>query len=118
LQRRFAVDVPQAVRVVHLATALYDGLVGPRMSTPEADARRELEWAANVHEIGMMISHHDHHRHSAYLMGHVDAPGFSQSQQRHLGLLLLAQRGGLRKVEAELPGALPATGHHHVSCPQ
>ncbi len=105
LQRRFAVDVPQAVRVVHLATALYDGLVGPRMSTLEADARRELEWAANVHEIGMMISHHDHHRHSAYLMGHVDAPGFSQSQQRHLGLLLLAQRGGLRKVEAELADA-------------
>lgn len=105
LQQRFGVDVPQALRVARLATALFDGLVGPRMSTTEADTRRELQWAAHVHEIGMMISHHDHHRHSAYVMGHIDAPGFSQSQQRHLGLLLLAQRGGLRKVEAELADA-------------
>ena len=63
---------------------------------------RELGWAAAVHEIGMVVSHHDHHRHSAYLMAHVDAAGFSQSQQRRLADLLLAQRGGLRKLESQL----------------
>jgi exopolyphosphatase / guanosine-5'-triphosphate,3'-diphosphate pyrophosphatase len=52
-----------------------------------------------------MVSHHDHHRHSAYLMGHADAAGFSQSQQRRLADLLLAQRGGLRKVDAALADA-------------
>ena len=50
----------------------------------------------------MMVSHHDHHRHSAYLLSHVDAAGFSQSQQRRLGELVLAQRGSLRKSEAAL----------------
>ena len=50
----------------------------------------------------MMVSHHDHHRHSAYLLAHVDAPGFSQSQQRRIGELVLGQRGGLRKLEARL----------------
>ena len=50
----------------------------------------------------MMVSHHDHHRHSAYILANVDAPGFSQSQQRQLGDLVLAQRGGLRKVESGL----------------
>src|SRR5438132_11028903 len=50
----------------------------------------------------MMVSHHDHHRHSAYVIGHADAPGFSQSQQRRLAALVLAQRGGLRKVEGGL----------------
>ncbi|MEP6740510.1 MAG: exopolyphosphatase, partial [Caldimonas sp.] len=50
----------------------------------------------------MMISHHDHHRHSAYLLAHVDAPGFSQSQLRRIGELVLGQRGGLRKMEAAL----------------
>jgi exopolyphosphatase/guanosine-5'-triphosphate,3'-diphosphate pyrophosphatase len=50
----------------------------------------------------MLVSHHDHHRHSAYLLSHADAAGFSQSQQRRLGELLLGQRGGLRKVEASL----------------
>jgi len=60
-----------------------------------------------------MISHHDHHRHSAYLLDHVDAPGFSQSQLRRIGQLVLGQRGGLRKVE----GALQSAGFAlHLLC--
>ena len=50
----------------------------------------------------MMVSHHDHHRHSAYVLAHVDAAGFSQSQLRRVGELVLGQRGGLRKVETSL----------------
>jgi exopolyphosphatase/guanosine-5'-triphosphate,3'-diphosphate pyrophosphatase len=72
--------------------------VQPRAATSAARAA----WACALHEVGMMVSHHDHHRHSAYVLAHVDAPGFSQSQQRRLGELVLAQRGGLRKVEASL----------------
>ncbi|HOL38154.1 MAG TPA: exopolyphosphatase, partial [Rubrivivax sp.] len=62
-------------------------------------------WACALHELGLLVSHHDHHRHSAYLLAHVDAPGFSQSQQRHLADLVLGQRGGLRKVEPALASA-------------
>jgi exopolyphosphatase/guanosine-5'-triphosphate,3'-diphosphate pyrophosphatase len=69
------------------------------------EGRRELAWAAALHEAGMMISHHDHHRHSAYLIGHVDAAGFSQSQLRRIGELALGQRGGLRKMEPALQDA-------------
>lgn len=98
LQQRFDVDIAQSRRVRELALALYDQLC-PGV-TPEL--RRELAWAADLHEMGLMVSHHDHHRHSAYLLGHVDAPGFSQSQQRRLADLVLGQRGGLRKVEAAL----------------
>ena len=98
LQRRFEVDVAQAQNVASVAEALYAG------AAPSADGTlaRELGWAAAVHEIGMMVSHHDHHRHSAYLLSNVDAAGFSQSQQRRLADLVLAQRGGLRKVESQL----------------
>jgi exopolyphosphatase/guanosine-5'-triphosphate,3'-diphosphate pyrophosphatase len=53
----------------------------------------------------MMVSHHDHHRHSAYLLTHVDAAGFSQNQLRRIGELVLGQRGGLRKMEAQLQDA-------------
>ncbi len=95
LQRRFGVDVAQARHVRSVATALYEGVA----SNGDADSRRELAWACDLHEIGMMVSHHDHHRHSAYLLAHVDAPGFSQSQQRRVGELVLGQRGGLRKIE-------------------
>ena len=98
LQSRFAVDAAQAERVAGVALALFDGV----MPDADAETRRELAWACALHEIGLMVSHHDHHRHSAYLLAHVDAAGFSQSQQRRIGDLVLGQRGGLRKVEAHL----------------
>jgi exopolyphosphatase/guanosine-5'-triphosphate,3'-diphosphate pyrophosphatase len=98
VQRRFAVDRGQAGRVARVALALFDA------ATPDAEieTRRELAWACALHEVGLMVSHHDHHRHSAYLLAHVDAPGFSQSQQRRVGELVLGQRGGLRKVEPQM----------------
>jgi len=98
LQRRFMVDTQQAERVTRIAQALYAS-VQPKAG---AETRRELLWACALHEIGMMISHHDHHRHSAYVLAHADAAGFSQSQLRRVGELVLGQRGGLRKVEGSL----------------
>ena len=98
LQRRFMADQAQAQRVSELARRLHE----QAQPAVARDAQRELEWACALHEIGMMVSHHDHHRHSAYVLANVDAAGFSQSQQRQLGELVLAQRGGLRKVETGL----------------
>ncbi|MEP7056988.1 MAG: Ppx/GppA phosphatase family protein [Caldimonas sp.] len=98
MQRRFMVDAAQAERVAGVASRLFTG-VRPQASF---EARRELHWAGALHEIGMMVSHHDHHRHSAYILAHVDAAGFSQSQLRHMADLVLGQRGGLRKIEASL----------------
>ena len=98
LQRRFMVDTLQAQRVTAVAEHLYRSVL-PKAG---AEMRRELLWACALHEIGMMVSHHDHHRHSAYLLAHVDAPGFSQSQLRRVGELVLGQRGGLRKIENTL----------------
>jgi exopolyphosphatase/guanosine-5'-triphosphate,3'-diphosphate pyrophosphatase len=99
LQQRFGVDLEQATRVRRTAQAIHAQLA------PQADheQQRELAWSADLHEIGMAVSHHDHHRHSAYLIAHVDAAGFSQSQQRRLAQLLLGQRGGLRKVQELCP---------------
>ncbi len=96
LQQRFGVDTAQATRVQALAATLHRRL---QLRAPR-ETQRELAWAAALHEIGMMVSHHDHHRHSAYLLAHVDAPGFSQSQLRRLAELALGQRGGLRKLES------------------
>jgi len=109
LQRRFEVDLGQARRVSEVALELLDS-AAPAASH---EARRELAWAAALHEAGMMISHHDHHRHSAYLLAHVDAAGFSQSQLRRIGNLVLGQRGGLRKMEAALQDPAFAL---HVLC--
>ncbi len=98
LQQRFRVDTAQAARVKSVALALFDA----GLPDAEAETRRELVWACALHEMGQMVSHHDHHRHSAYLLAHVDAAGFSQSQQRRVADLVLGQRGGLRKVEPQM----------------
>jgi exopolyphosphatase/guanosine-5'-triphosphate,3'-diphosphate pyrophosphatase len=98
LQGRFGVATDQALRVRTLAQSLYDSVAEYK----DGESRRELGWACDLHEVGLMVSHHDHHRHSAYLVGNVDAAGFSQSQQRRVSELVLGQRGGLRKLEDAL----------------
>jgi exopolyphosphatase/guanosine-5'-triphosphate,3'-diphosphate pyrophosphatase len=98
LQRRYEVDRAHARHVAATAVALHDAVT----LKDDGEARREMAWACALHEIGMFVSHHDHHRHSAYLLSHLDAAGFSQSQQRRLADLVLAQRGSLRKIEALL----------------
>ena len=98
LQQRFGVDTAQAERVATQAEKLYRQLT-PK---PVPELLRELAWAAALHEVGMLVSHHDHHRHSAYVIGHADAAGFSNNQLQRLAALALGQRGGLRKVEAQL----------------
>jgi exopolyphosphatase / guanosine-5'-triphosphate,3'-diphosphate pyrophosphatase len=97
IQRRFDADAAHAARVCSVALALYQEL-----APDDEEGARELGWAADLHEIGLAISHHDHHRHSAYLVGHLDAPAFSQTEQRHIADIVLGQRGGLRKLEALL----------------
>ena len=94
LRQRFHACAAQAERVRQHAAALFEQLA------PDSplEARRELGWAAQLHEIGMAVSHGDHHRHGAYLMTHLDADGFSRPQQQRLGWLVHGQRGGLRKL--------------------
>lgn len=97
LQQRFRVEEPHAERVRRRALLLWQSLhAGRHHVSPEAT--RELGWASALHETGMMVSHHDHHRHSAYLIAHVDAAGFSQSQLKRLAALVLGQRGELGKL--------------------
>ncbi|RZL08612.1 MAG: Ppx/GppA family phosphatase [Rubrivivax sp.] len=97
LQHRFRIDEVHAERVRRRAMMLWQSLNENRGGA-HAEAGRELGWAGALHEMGMTVSHHDHHRHSAYLIGHVDAAGFSQSQLQRLATLVLGQRGELGKL--------------------
>jgi len=66
---------------------------------------RLLGWAACLHEVGMSVSHSGFHKHGAYLVLHADLPGFTKQEQHILSILLLAQKGNLRKVSEAI--ALP-----------
>lgn len=102
LAAQFAADAAQADRVARVACQLLRQLRrGPEQERLEG----ELAWAAQLHEIGIRISHGDYHKHGAYILEHCDAAGFTQPELHRLGLLVLGHRGKLRKLEAELEDA-------------
>ena len=103
LMDRYQVDSKQANTVKRVAAIFYEqakryaGIDDPnQLQSPM------LDWASQLHEMGCLISHSDYHHHGAYVLGHSDVPGFTQTELSHLAALVLAQRGKLRKVESFL----------------
>lgn len=91
--KRFGVDDLRASRAA-ANTATFYSLLSDGSGTME----RMLGWAAQVHEVGMVVSHTGFHKHGAYLALHADLPGFTTHEQHLLSVLVLAQKGNLRKV--------------------
>lgn len=93
LAKRYDVDSAQARRVQSCALALFDA-ARERWQLDDA-AREMLAHAALVHEIGLAISHTQHHKHGAYIIEHSDLPGFSRQEQEAIAALV---RGHRRRV--------------------
>lgn len=109
LAARFGADAAQAQRVSKVAQHLFL-MAGAELPRPELNRlQRQLEWAAELHEIGSQISHSDHHKHGAYILDHADAPGFALPELHRLSLLVLGQRGKLRKLEMDFEDRLLVT---------
>jgi exopolyphosphatase/guanosine-5'-triphosphate,3'-diphosphate pyrophosphatase len=96
--KRYHVDIQQARRVDVLAQDLFEAL-DARQAADETQ-RQVLSWAAHLHELGLTVAHTGYHKHSAYILGNADMPGFSRMEQAHVALLVLAHRGTLEKVRA------------------
>lgn len=95
--RRYHVDTAQAKRVETLAVMLLNQLE-PAIRADLETAQMKLAWAAQLHEIGISISHAGYHKHSAYIIANADMPGFSRMEQARLSLLVRAHRGSLAKL--------------------
>lgn len=110
--QRFGVDGGHADRVGETALAIFDAIDptwGLSRSLPEA--RRFVAWAAQVHEVGLMLRWQGYHKHSAYLLENGDLPGFTRSEQGLLAALVLGHRGRLsasrlRAVSSQPPALL------------
>lgn len=90
LRRRYDVDERQAENVAQTARHL---LTQVREEWDVDDAQAQfLDWAAQLHEIGLAISHSQFHRHGAYLLANSDLPGFSRPAQQTLAFLVRAHR--------------------------
>jgi exopolyphosphatase/guanosine-5'-triphosphate,3'-diphosphate pyrophosphatase len=95
--QRYTVDRDQSTRVGNLAAEFLAQLPKPD-SENRSDNIALLQWAANLHEIGLSISHNGYHKHSAYIAGNADMPGFSKNDQARLAALLIGHAGKLGKL--------------------
>ena len=91
LKRRYHIDELQAKRVRDTALGLLAQLAAP-WGLRAAEDRLLLSWAADLHEIGMDIAHSQYHKHGAYLLAHMDMPGFSRLDQGQLATLVRLHR--------------------------
>jgi len=102
LMKRFAVDPAQVERVRRTALKIFDQLSFGQLLSPSH--RVLLTWAAELHEIGLGLSHDSYQQHSAYLVEASDMAGFSHQEQLFLAALVGFQR---RDIPADYAARLP-----------
>jgi exopolyphosphatase/guanosine-5'-triphosphate,3'-diphosphate pyrophosphatase len=96
LMKRHHIDLDQGQRVRDTTLALFKQVKREGLLKRE---RRLLGWAAQLHEIGLMIAHNQHHQHGGYVLANMDLPGFSHQEQGALSIMVRLQR---RKYLPEL----------------
>jgi len=109
LMTRFAADQAQVTRVRRTALDLFDQLFPAGANT--GAYREMLSWAAELHEIGLALSHLNYHQHSAYLVEASDMAGFSRQEQLFLAALVGYQR---HAIPADYADRLPDRLHRFL----
>ncbi len=101
---RYQIDSGQGERVDATAQMLLNQCPS-EWNLAGDEQRRLLRWAAQLHEIGLAISHSQYQKHGDYLLSNLDMPGFARGEQRRLATLVRNHR---RKVAAPGTHQLPA----------
>ncbi|MFN3785669.1 MAG: exopolyphosphatase [Thiothrix sp.] len=105
-QRRFQIDQSHAQTVKQTALTLFERC---RAAWQLPHYLRDLlGWAADLHELGLLVSHSGFHKHGGYLLEHADLPGFSTEEQRWLSVLVRTHR---QKITPKIYGLLD-TAHY------
>lgn len=103
IESRYEVDTKQSA-MVKATVVDFLGKVGSSWSLEGVEVEDLLQWAADIHEMGLQIARTGYHKHGAYLLDNADLPGFSRKEQHLLALLVRLHR---RKLVKELFDELP-----------
>ncbi|PKH19617.1 guanosine-5'-triphosphate,3'-diphosphate diphosphatase [Enterobacterales bacterium CwR94] len=105
IQRRFALDMQQAEHVRELASVFFRQV----KSAWQLDARCQeiLDSACLLHEIGLSVDFRRAPQHAAYLVRHLDLPGFTPAQKVLLAALLQNQSQNIDLALLNQQNALP-----------
>jgi exopolyphosphatase / guanosine-5'-triphosphate,3'-diphosphate pyrophosphatase len=102
---RWRVDEVHARNVLSTAIELYRQIAS-NWDIHSMYWRDGLTWGAQIHEIGLQISHDSYHKHGAYVVANADLAGFARRDQALLSALVAGHR---RKFALDSLEALPAT---------
>ncbi|EMF5054916.1 MULTISPECIES: exopolyphosphatase [Serratia] len=105
LQRRYLIDTEQAERVSQLA-ANFSQQVANEWQL-DARCRELLHSASLIHELGLSVDFKQAPQHAAYLIRHLDLPGFTPAQKKLLATLLQNQSNTLDLSLLNQQNALP-----------
>ncbi|MFN8564159.1 MAG: Ppx/GppA phosphatase family protein [Anaerolineae bacterium] len=87
-----------AQHIAHLTLSMFDQLP-PEVSQCGA-VERELLWAASMlHDIGVGIDYHDHHKHGSYLILNAGLPGYTHREIALISLMVRYHRKGTPRVD-------------------
>jgi exopolyphosphatase / guanosine-5'-triphosphate,3'-diphosphate pyrophosphatase len=101
---RYRTDKMHALRIKQTISLILKQLHGNCSWSNDVNGSQFLEWAADLHEIGIDIAHSQYHKHSAYIIEHADLAGFSTQDQILLASIIRSHR---RKFSFQLFNELP-----------
>jgi exopolyphosphatase/guanosine-5'-triphosphate,3'-diphosphate pyrophosphatase len=111
IQRRYLLDRDQANRVAQLADNFF--LQVAKQWQLDNRARELLKDASFIHEIGLSVDYKKAPYHAAYLISHLDLPGFTPAQKKLLATLLQNQSHNIEQTLLCQQNALPP---HQAEC--
>ncbi len=95
----FQYEKEHARQVARLALDIFDQTASIHKLT--ADERVYLEAAALLHEVGLFVSHAQHHRHSYYLIRNAELLGFTENEKEIIANIARYHRKSHPKLKHE-----------------
>lgn len=96
----YDIEAQHATHVARLARQIFDATA--HLGLHAGDSKeRELLWAASMlHDIGVIVNYHDHHKHGWYLVLNSGLPGYTQRELVIVALLVRYHRKSISRWEA------------------
>ena len=88
---RWGVQADHGALVKNTALALFQQ-VSASWDIQERLYRDVLKWSAQLHELGLLISHDGYHKHGSYVVANADMAGFARRDQLLLAALIAGHR--------------------------
>jgi len=102
---RYRTDKKHAARIKQTIKVMLEQLSDDCSWAYDENCAQFLDWAADLHEIGIDIAHSQYHKHSAYIIENGDLAGFSNQDQILLAAIIRSHR---RKFSQTLFNDLPS----------